>query len=195
MKCRWFEIHRTTLVVMAIAAAGLAWLNFGNEFHFPGWPLQFSDYFGRSIPDLIVHAIVVDIVVALLALLGTGITCEWWLRRRYRMGRGWLRLHLSTTIALMIVASIFLWLNIRGYDAGIGDGYKYKYFRAVGWPSMLIYKWEDWFGTTSKDEIDLKYQLTDLSGNVLTALLALVIIATFLEWRIDRRDAARGTAT
>jgi len=99
--------------------------------------------------------------------------------------RPWLQYHLSTAVVLMFVAGGLLWLNMRPLP-----------LRAVemkiplhGWPLMTRYA----VITLSNEEAAMMpdggyWNWQNCALNALCAVVILLAVAVFLEWRIRRKE-------
>ena len=184
---RWFQIHSITALLAACIVGVVVYLSFQPRMPYIdrpdrcyGWPCHSVFWYSESPrPDYFVSWMYMGMnLLTLLAILAPVMVAAEWLVRR-----GWLKVHLSTALVLMLMAGVLLGLNIFHIERGVFKEGSTTYSYASGWP-VFSSAWNE--------------NLVDIGAmaglwNVAVNAGILVFVAGVLEWFIRRKDASPTT--
>jgi len=122
--------------------------------------------------DWLWGSLALNALVALAVLLATGVSCEWYIRRRAAQGRGPLQIHLVSAVAVLAAMGILVYLN--------------NYTRPPGWPFYVrsAYMGKTRLGLDASDPM--------LWLNLACAVLIVAATAVICEWLVRKsRRAAK----
>jgi hypothetical protein len=184
---RWFQIHSSTALLAACIVIVVVYLSFQPRMlHLDtsdrcyGWPCDSVFWYWESPrPYYFVSWMYMGMnLLTLLAILAPALVASEWLARR-----GWLKIHLSTALAAMLVASVLLGLNIFYIERGVFKEGSTTYSYASGWP-FFNWAWND-----------SSVNIGSMAGlwNVAVNAGILVSIAGLIEWFIRRNRASPRT--
>jgi hypothetical protein len=104
------------------------------------------------------------------------------------MKRRWFQIHLSTAVALMVLASVLLWANIKPHETAFGVPTTDSTGQLYGYADYFTY-WRGWPKPAHFESHG--FQTTGLIVDSVIALFAMLIITVVLEVRIRRREARK----
>jgi hypothetical protein len=170
MKRRWFQLHSRTWIAMILTAGGLIMANLRGEAvpgtTLYGWPDHFYSSYDTGGFVFILNRLLINVVFAASVLFNVAFISEYLIRSRIDLEthRRWFRIHLSTAIVAMLVASLFLWLNSSATTSEVSAGTRF-----YGWP--LLFAWypgveNAWVFVLERLVIDVAYALTVVLNSI-----------------------------
>ena len=90
-----------------------------------------------------------------------------------------LQIHLSTTIVLMFVAGVFMWLNLTPGDPINPESGIDLPASNFGWP-LKVY-------SVTPFDYDINFRYAPIVADFIIALICLMLVTRFCEWVIRQR--------
>jgi hypothetical protein len=172
-----FQIHLPLAIVMMFVAGGFVFV----EIYFTpvdAIPLLFAAW---------------DILAAFAKFAIAWFICQWLMGRLPRSpSHEAFQIHLSTAIAMMVVAGVLLWANTRIGELTTNFHGTHARYQSYGWPNPAPLRIIEYRHEATDPSFVPIYFLNELVPDFITAWMILFATWFICEWPIRRRAARKG---